>query len=121
MELDPASVNALGHRRRCLGAVGDMVAAAERVLAVAVAVAVGRGSRGQGQLGDGRGAWLAEVVLALAPDEAVEPHHYDRRANHAVINHKGGERKGVSNQQMFDKSLDRPSVKLSYSASSSCL
>jgi hypothetical protein len=28
------------------------------------------------------------VVLALAPDEGVEPHHYDRRANQAV-NHKG--------------------------------
>ena len=93
-----SSVNALGHRPwRCLDAAGDMVAAAERgVLAVTV-VTVGRGSRGQGQLaGDGRGAGLAvaEVVLALAPDEAVEPHHYDHRANHAVTTRPG--KKGVS-------------------------
>ena len=98
MELrSESSVNALGHRRRrCLDAC-DMVAAAERgVLAVTV-VTVGRGSRGQGQLaGDGRAAGLAvaEVVLALAPDEAVEPHHYDHRANHAVTTWTG--KKGVS-------------------------
>jgi hypothetical protein len=79
------SVNALGRRRRCLDAGGDVVAAAaaaERVLAVAVGAAVG--SRGEGQLGDGRLAAVAEVVLALAPDEAVQPHHYDRRADHAA-------------------------------------
>ena len=73
-----------------------MVAAAERGV-LAVTVAVGRGSRGQGQLaGDGSGAGLAvaEVVLALAPDEAVEPHHYDHRANHAVTTWTG--KKGVS-------------------------
>jgi hypothetical protein len=29
------------------------------------------------------------VVLALAPDEAVEPHHYDHRANHAVTTSAG--------------------------------
>jgi hypothetical protein len=86
MELLRPSVNALGRRRRCLDAGGDVVAAAaaaaERVLAVAVGAAVG--SRGEGQLGDGRLAAVAEVVLALAPDEAVQPHHYDRRADHAA-------------------------------------
>jgi len=99
MEVDPgpaSSVNALGHtrrwRRRRLDAGDDMVAAAERGV-LAVTTVVGRGSRGQGQLaGDGRGAGLAvaaEVVLALAPDEAVEPHHYDHRANHAVTTSAG--------------------------------
>lgn len=84
------SVSALGHGgRRRLDVGNDM--AAERVL-LAVSVAVGGRSRGQGQLGDDPGAGLAvaEVVLALAPDEGVEPHHYDRRANHAV-SHKGRE------------------------------
>lgn len=82
-----SSVSALGHGGRRLDVGDDM--AAERVL---LAVAVGGGSRGQRQLGGGGpGAGLAvaaEVVLALAPDEGVEPHHYDRRANQTV-NHKG--------------------------------
>jgi hypothetical protein len=74
-----ASVNALvgQRRRRCRLDDGQSL----------LAVGPSRSRRGQGQLGDGRGAGLAavaaEVVLALAPDEAVEPHHYDRRANHA--------------------------------------
>jgi len=64
----------------------------------------GDGRRGhRGQLGDGGGAGLAEVVLALAPDEGVEPHHYDRRPNHAA-NHKAG-RKGIDQQLMSAQQL----------------
>jgi hypothetical protein len=72
------SVGALGHGRR-LDVGGER------------ALAVGGGGRGRrGQLGDGGGAGLAVVVLALAPDEGVETHHYDRGPNHAA-NHKGRE------------------------------
>jgi hypothetical protein len=43
------------------------------------------------------------VVLALAPDEAVEPHHYDHRANHAVATRAGKKESELINRQVLEK------------------
>lgn len=75
--------------------VGDDVGADERVLAVAIG---GSGRHRQGELGDrGAGLFVVLMVLALAPDEGVEPHHYDRGANHTATRGTGKGKESISN------------------------
>jgi hypothetical protein len=80
------------HRRRRLHVGDDMAAAVEHALAVSTGVG---GRHRQGQLGHGGAGLLLAVVLALTPDEGVEPHHYDRRANHTATARTRGKKKGL--------------------------
>jgi hypothetical protein len=91
-------VNTLGGRRLDVG--DDDMGAVEHVLAVGV-----RRHR-KGQLSDsGAGLLVVLVVLALAPDEGIEPHHYDRRANHTATTRTGKRMDSSASSRFSTRSL----------------